>query len=291
MRVDAHVHLLAPRNREDPDEAYRSEGRPLYLEMTTPHCRAVWNRANYDELMVEMDRSEIDKAIVFGFPWRTQERCRWDNEYVAECVSRSGGRLVGLAVFQPLAGREAVAEVDRCLTEHGFIGVKIKGQMQGVSLADETLLRPVLERVMEADGVALVHVEQPWKPENGNGPRELLELLRAFPGLRVIAAHFGGMAGMFYPHPPLRPCFDNVLFDSALGTAGETAAAFAAVGLGDRIVFASDFPGAMPEAILDSLERRLGGERLSGVLGGNILRVLGDLLTRGSRAETREEQR
>lgn len=278
VRVDAHVHLLAARNRNDPDDAYSAEGLHLYREMSTPHCREVWKRANSEELLSAMDRSSIDKAIAFGFPWRTAERCRWDNEYVAESIASARGRLAGLAVFQPFAGREAVEEVETCFTEFGFIGVKIKAQMQGYSLADAELLRPVLEVVAHHRGVALVHVEQAWKPPSGNGPAELLQFLAAFPELRVIAAHFGGMAGMYYPYAGLRRRFDNVVFDSALGTAGDTAAAFHAVGLGARVVFASDFPGAMPEDVIESLNGRLDGDALEDVLGNNIRRWIGDLL-------------
>lgn len=278
MRLDAHVHLLAARNRNDEDSAYRSEGAALYREMSTPHCRRVWQRATEDQLLAAMDSNEIDKAIAFGFPWRTPERCRWDNEYVAECVARSSGRVFGLAVFQPLAGADAVAEVERCFTQHGFVGVKIKAQMQGHSLADEDLLRPVLEVVRDHGGIVLVHVEQAWKESQGNGPGELLEFLAAFPDVRVIAAHFGGMAGMYFPYPALRERFQNVVFDSALGTAGDTAAAYAAVGLGDRVVFASDFPGARPDEIIRSLQARLDGTLLRDVLGDNLMRWMGDLL-------------
>jgi len=276
MKIDAHVHLLAPQNRKDIVESFRTEGPALYREMSHPPTRRIWQSANMEDLLLEMDRNRIQKAIAFGFPWRTQERCCWDNAYVAECVSRSGGRLLGLAVFQPFIGKAAVLEVKRCFEEYGFIGVKIKAQWQGYSLTDRDLLEPIIEIVAAHDGIALVHVEQSTKPSNGNGPREFLQFLELFPDLRIIAAHFGGMTGMYFPYSLIKKRFRNVVFDCALGTAGDIASAYIAVGLEDRLVFGSDFPAMQPGTIINALSGRVPDQSLNMILGANIERWLGD---------------
>lgn len=276
MKIDAHVHLLSPRNTFDEPDAFATEGELLAAEMMDPRCRAGWQRANYEELLRCMDRSSIDKSLVFGFPWRSPERCRYDNDYVQECVERSQGRLIGLAVFQPAEGSQSLKEVSQRLQSGFFRGVKIKAQWQDHSLCDADLWAPVLNIVRKAQGIALVHVEQINKPPRGNGPYELLEFLRAFPDLRVIAAHFGAMAGMYFPHGPTRSLLDNVLFDTSLGRCGEVAAAYVQLGLGAKLIFASDFPMHDPAELWKQLESNLSPEVLKLVAGDNLWSWLKD---------------
>lgn len=270
MKIDAHVHLLSRRNTFDDPDAFGDEGELLAAEMRDPRCRAGWQRANFEELLSSMDRNGIDKSLVFGFPWRSAERCRHDNDYVEECVARSQGRLIGLAVFQPLEGPAALSEVRQRLDSGHFRGVKIKAQWQAHSLCNAELWAPVLELVQQARGLALVHVEQFNKPPRGNGPYELLEFLRAFPDLRVIAAHFGAMAGMYFPYGPTRALLKNVLFDTSLGRCGEVAAAYSQMGLSAQMAFASDFPMHEQDAIWSQLEAHLSPAVLGQVAGPNL---------------------
>jgi uncharacterized protein len=273
MIIDAHVHLLSPCTRKDPPESFADEGPFLSMEMSRPDLRAVWNRASYEALTREMDDSGVDQSVVFGFPWRSPSRCARDNEYAAECAQRARGRLAWMAVFQPLLAKEAVAEFRRFVSDPNFVGVKIKAQFQDHSLADAQLWRPLLEEVASAGKHAIIHVQQAISPSHGNGPFEFLELVRAFPGLRVVAAHFGGMIGMYSSYPPARTALKNVLFDTALGvTAGEVAAAYVNFGLASRLVFGSDFPMHSPAKIIADLGRKLAPVDLAAVLGGNYER-------------------
>ncbi|MSU57632.1 MAG: amidohydrolase [Pedosphaera sp.] len=275
MIIDAHVHLLSPRTRRDPAESFAGEGRFLSVEMSRPDLRAVWNRASYENLIAEMDRDRVDRAVVFGFPWKSASRCDWDNEYAAECAHRSGGRLLWMAVFQPGMAAESVAGFKQFVNDPNFLGMKIKAQFQDHSLANIELWRPLLNEVGRANKHALIHVQQPISPANGNGPLEFLELMRAFPGLRTIAAHFGGMLGMYWSYPLARQALENVLFDTALGlTAGEVAAAYTNIGLTDRLVFGSDFPMHSPGKIIADLKRKLAPEQLDRVLGQNYVRAV-----------------
>jgi uncharacterized protein len=271
--IDAHVHLLAERNRLDPPDAFRKEGDILYAEMSTEWSRAVWQRACWEQLELTMKQVGIDAALAFGFPWRSPDRCRADNDYVAACVERAEGRVKGLAVFQPTEGKNAVAEVVERLESGRFLGVKLKAQWQGHSLADSKLWSPVLREVMERNGVALVHVEQSTKPPRGNGPSEFLDFLRAFPDLKVIGAHFGAMTGLYHTHQP--ELFQNTVFDTALGTAATVTSAYLAVGLEDKLVFGSDFPGMSPEKLWLEMTDRL-VDQVHELGAGNLLRFLGE---------------
>jgi predicted TIM-barrel fold metal-dependent hydrolase len=252
MLTDVHVHLLSPRNRLDPPEAFEDEGEILRAEMTVPHARAVWQRASLEELLDDMAQSGVQRSLVFGFPWRNPQRCAWDNEYVEQCVRAHPQRLRGLAVFQPgLPG--APEEVTARLASGCFAGVKIKAQWQGHCLSDSQLWRAVLEIVQAQRGLALVHVEQSLKPPRGNGPHELLQLARAFPELKIIAAHFGAMLGLYEPYEPAARLLKNVLYDTAMGAPGPVAAAYQAAGVGDKMIFGSDFPMHSPAKLLAQL--------------------------------------
>lgn len=274
MIIDAHAHLLSPRTRSDPPEAFADEGRFLSVELSRPDLRTVWNRASYENLIAEMDLHRVDRAVVFGFPWKYSERCRWDNEYAAECAHRSGGRLLWMAVLQP-AAMESVAAFREYVADPTFVGLKIKAQFQDHSLASVDLWRPLLDEVGAANKVALVHVQQAISPANGNGPMEFLGFARSFPTVTIIAAHYGGMVGLYWPYPPAREVLQNVMYDTALGvTAGEVGALYANAGLAGRVVFGSDFPMHSPGKIMADLKRKLTPEQLAGVLGQNHLRAV-----------------
>ncbi len=121
--------------------------------------------------------------------------------------------------------------------------------------------------------VPAADVQQPVSLSYGNGPSELLHLVKEFPNLKIIAAHYGGMLGMYWPYPPVRQALNNVYYDTALGvSAGEVAAAYVSVGLSDRILFGSDFPMHSPAKIINDLRRTLDIEILEKVLGGNFLK-------------------
>ena len=271
MIIDAHVHLLSPKNREDAADTFLAEGDFLYHEMSVTHEKQIWQRASFENLMRVMEDTEIDGAVVFGFPWRSSDRCRWDNEYVANCCQLADGKLWWLAVFQPYCGQTAVDELYNCLSDPHMLGVKIKAQFQGFSLTEDGLLRPFLEEVCRHEKIALIHVQQPINASYGNGPFELLTLAKHFPDVKIIAAHYGGMLGMYSAYLPVREMLSNVFYDTALGvTAGEVAAAYSNIGLGDKVLFGSDFPMHSPGKIITDLKHTLDEEILEKVLGGNF---------------------
>jgi predicted TIM-barrel fold metal-dependent hydrolase len=271
MIIDTHVHLLAPENRKDSPSQFSSEGEFLRLEMSDPKARKVWQRASYENLLNVMDESHIDHALVFGFPWKSMERCRRDNNYAAECSIKANGKLWWLAVFHPFDGRTAVEELKNIIGDPYMIGVKIKAQFQDYSLKDIDLLRPFLEEITRHNKIALLHVQQPINSSNGNGANELLNLIENFPNLKVIAAHFGGMLGMYQPYPPVGNKLRNVYYDTAMGiTAGEMAAVYASLGLTNKMFFGSDFPMHSPKKIINDLKHFLENKQSQRVLGLNF---------------------
>jgi Predicted metal-dependent hydrolase of the TIM-barrel fold len=81
-------------------------------------------------------------------------------------------------------------ELDRCL-EMGLVGVKIHPDIQGVAI-DEPALLPLYEKLEEQHMKLYFHMGDNRPQYRYSEPRRLAKILDLFPGLDVIAAHFGG---------------------------------------------------------------------------------------------------
>ncbi len=85
---------------------------------------------------------------------------------------------------------EITAELDRCL-KMGLAGVKIHPDIQGVDIDDPRLF-PLYEGLEERRMKLYLHMGDERPEYRFSEPRRLAKILDLFPGLEVIAAHFGG---------------------------------------------------------------------------------------------------
>ena len=133
MIVDAHVHLFPTsvlanrRGYLGRDEWFRRLYEPDRARLATT-----------EDLLRSMDAAEVERSVVAGFPWASQELCEDHNACYRELDDE---RLVRLCTVQPRAGRRAVDELRRCL-DVGFAGL---GEMNAVSYTHLTL--PTILRV------------------------------------------------------------------------------------------------------------------------------------------------
>ena len=109
MIIDCHTHLF-------PDEIRKSRleffaGEPAFeLLYGDPRARMVGTR----ELIAAMDAGGVDRAVVFGFPWRQARLFKRHNDYIMAAVAAYPERLIGLACFDAVHP-EAATETRRCL--------------------------------------------------------------------------------------------------------------------------------------------------------------------------------
>ncbi len=148
-----------------------------------------------DRLIKEMDEAGIDKTVLLGldyeFLFRGKVSYKFYNDYVANIIKEHPDRFIGLAGIDPRRGKEAIVELDRCIEELGFKGVKL-WPLTGF-YPDDPLFYPFYERVEELGGVILCHT--------GEGPQgTYLKYCRPvfldtvavdFPKINIIMAHIG----------------------------------------------------------------------------------------------------
>jgi len=109
------------------------------------------------------------------------------NDFIARSVAESNGLLVGFATmhadFEDMAG-----ELDRAL-EMGLAGVKLHPDMQHFAIDDKRIMR-LYELMCERKMPLVAHTGD--SRYDYSNPNRTANVCRAFPELKIQAAHFGG---------------------------------------------------------------------------------------------------
>jgi predicted TIM-barrel fold metal-dependent hydrolase len=258
--IDAHCHVW-------PDEIARKvlANRPVGLDPV--------HDGTLDGLRRTMDTAGIDLAMTLAVAnvARTVQRT---NEFVGT-VDRS--RFVPFGTVHPeLSTEQNLAS----LLDNGIVGVKLHPLFQELSFADAKV-REILVALAEHAIPVLAHVGCGGDhAQNERGAsKHLPPLVEGIPGLKFIAAHFGGYhdldaaeewsvgAGVHL----------ETSWPPSVGTlpAGRLREIIRRHGA-DRVVYGSDWPMTDPATEIAAV-RDLGltPEEEAGVLGGNLARLLG----------------
>ncbi|AGP51747.1 amidohydrolase family protein [Streptomyces rapamycinicus] len=260
MIIDAHCHVW-------PDDIARKvlANRPVGLDPV--------HDGTLDGLRRTMDAAGIDMAMTLAVAdmARTVHRT---NEFVGT-VDRS--RFVPFGTVHPdLTIERNIAS----LKDNGVVGVKLHPLFQDVSFADAKV-RDMLVALAENDIPVIAHVGcggDHVQNERG-ASRHLPSLVRGIPGLRFIAAHFGGYhdldaaeawsvgAGV-HLETSWPPSVGNLPADRIRGIIRRHGA--------DRVVYGSDWPMTDPATEIAAIRSwGLTAEEEAGVLGDNLARLLG----------------
>ncbi len=233
-----------------------------------------------DQLLEFADRMGIERLIVFmGYPFMqdpTSEEVRRQNDQVLRAVEHSQGRALGFVYLNPKHTEASLKELDRCVRDGPMVGIKLWVALR----CHDARLDPIVRRAVELKIPVLQHT---WLKVTGNLPGEstpadLALLARRHLQAQFIAAHVGGQweRGI----RALRST-ENVTAEicGSDPTAGMVEMAVRELGA-DRVMYGSDFPG---RSFASQLAKVYGAEipdedkRL--ILGGNIRRMLGPILT------------
>ena len=190
MIIDAHCHVW--------DKDLASDE---LLEIIYEICKAY----NFDpndlvdgsgeRLIKEMDEAGIDKTVILGLDYEYLFKGKISykeyNDYVANLLKEYPDRFIGFAGIDPRRGKEAIQELDRCVQDLGFKGVKL-WPLTGF-YPDDLKFYPFYERVEELGAVILCHT--------GAGPaKTYLKYCRPayvdtvavdFPNIKIYMAHIG----------------------------------------------------------------------------------------------------
>ena len=190
MIIDAHTHIFPPSIRQNRTAAL--EGEPDFTGIYRDEAAVM---VGASELVAAMDRTGVDRAVTFGFPWRNPDRARMHNDYILEAQGRFPDRLVGLACFNPLMDW-ACSEAERTL-DAGLAGLgELALYGTGFSASDIQALADLGRLCHEKNRVMMVHVNEPiGHSYSGKAPltlKMIYDLVLALNGVKLILAHWGG---------------------------------------------------------------------------------------------------
>ena len=203
MRIDAHVKAFPDSVRQRRDDYL---GRDLTFR--SMYGRPEAKLGSLGELLDSMDRSGVDRACLVSIGWSAQEHCVEINDFILEAAAAHPARIVPFCVVNPLAGRAAAREVERC-ARLGARGVgELHPDTQGFDLADRRALEPMMEAAQAHGLPVLTHASEPvghLYPGKGNQrPETLLAFAKNFPGAPIVMAHWGGGLPFYALMPEVR---------------------------------------------------------------------------------------
>ncbi len=215
------------------------------------------------EIAVDLDKhwavmEAVDKAVVLGFRAR-HVGVLVPNEYVADYVDRHPEKLIGFCSIDPI-DPDAVEQLDYCVKNLGFRGLKLAPIYQNVAPGDSRMRR-LFARAEQLEIPVLIHQGTTFC-ENVSieiaNPVLLQPIALEFPRLRMVIAHMG--------HPWINEAVvlirknRNLVADisalyyrpwqfyNALVTAME-------YGVLDRLLFGTDYPFTTPLATMEALRK------------------------------------
>jgi predicted TIM-barrel fold metal-dependent hydrolase len=244
MIIDFHTHIFPTLFRDGRDSFFKDE--PAFELLYSGESSKM---AGVDELINAMDKDKIDMSVVFGFPWKSADNFRRNNDYIIESVQKHPDRLTGFSCFDPLSPGGA-EEAERCFRE-GLNGV---GELAiyDSPLTDDIVSKmgDVMNICLENDAPILIHTNEPighqYPGKQDLTLKQIYSLVKAYPDNRIVLAHWGG--GIFFftlLKKEVKEAFTNVWFDTAaspyLYKSGIYKAAVEITGP-DKILFGTDFP-------------------------------------------------
>ena len=280
MIIDIHTHAF-PNVLCDAREKFFANEPAFQLLYKSPKSKLV----GADETVAMMDAQGVDKCVIFGFPWRTADTFRMNNDYIMEAVNRYPDRLIGFCCLDPMHP-QAAAEVDRCL-QAGLSGVgELAFYTSGIDERCLEHLDPIMALARQYDRVVMLHTNEPvghqYPGKSPNTLAQIYALIQRFRDNRIILAHWGG--GLFFYtllKKEVKETLANVWFDTAaspyLYESHIYRQAISITGLG-KVLLGSDFPLLKPGRYFKEMDQAgLSGSERKGICGVNALNVLNPL--------------
>ena len=225
-----------------------------------------------DDLLAELHRYHVHGAVIFPFDDPDQgDTFEVPNDRVWKAHEQAPDRLVPFMRLNPNGPWEA--EYERCLVR-GFRGIKLHPRAQRFDLASPKV-RPLFARAANDGLPVLVHTGYGMTKAVTD---DIAALAVGFENLKLVLGHSSFIdirdaLRMLSPYP-------NVIFETSVVKVYDLLTLFSRVDP-SRVVYGSDLPYGSPYSALQTVVKvaRFAGiapEHRRGLLGGNLLRLLGD---------------
>jgi predicted TIM-barrel fold metal-dependent hydrolase len=277
MIIDFHTHLFPQKIRDQRDTFFASE--PAFkLLYQSPKSKIV----DASDMLNAMDENQVDKSVVFGFPWKNSDTFRRHNDFIMEVVNKFSDRFIGLGCFDPASGN-AAAEAERCL-QGGLSGIgELAFYQSGMQDSSLDQLEPIMKMCAARDLPVLIHTNEPvghnYPGKTSNTLAQIYQLIIRFPENKIVLAHWGG--GIFFfslLKKEVKDKLKNVFFDTAASPfLYEPAVYQISIKLigSDKIIFGSDYPLLPPARYFDEMEKAgLSKAEMNKICGKNAKKLL-----------------
>ena len=234
--IDVHVYSfpteLRNANAKLPD-AEKNIVQAIYEHPEGPYALSLSSPPAIKE---SMKRAGITQSVLVSMPWATPELCKLNNDHVLEQTSKENCFFAFCSVQPSQKGWEAEAE--RVL-EQGALGIKINPEWQGVAL-NSPELDALADFLVKKNALLMTHIDQAYKKSTAS-PADLYTLAARHPNLKIVAAHMGGLLGLYSTYPPIAQGIQNVWFDTAVSATLPMIKWYVEAGLGHKIILGTDF--------------------------------------------------
>ncbi|MCL2136432.1 MAG: amidohydrolase family protein [Coriobacteriia bacterium] len=233
--IDAHCHVYPDKIA---DRATASVGEFYNVVMT--------GDGSVRQYLNLQESAGVAKSIIMSVALKP-ENVITINDFIASQVAENPS-FIGFATMHPDFA-DIEGEVERCLGM-GLCGFKIHPDSQLVNADDPRMMR--LYAAIQGRVPITIHAGD-YRYDYSH-PRRIREILHAFPGLVVNAAHFGGWSiyDLALEYLEDEACFMDLSSAQMWLGPRRTRELIGIYGAG-RILFGSDFPMASPAAELDRL--------------------------------------
>lgn len=154
--------------------------------------------ARHRMTLASMDALGVNQSVISrpmgAFRHCTPEQFINANNAVAQAVKMYPGRFFGMAFVNPGFRDAALSELDRCVNELGFVGVKIYHHY----FMDDPAQYPLIEKCIDLDIPILIHAGHVMDPDTrARQPRisdgvHMANAAKRYPEARFIMGHIGG---------------------------------------------------------------------------------------------------
>ncbi len=265
--IDSHCHIFP-----DPIAQKATDSIDLFYGMSKSgiidKCAFVGTAEN---LIKQCDETGVERCVVTSVA-TTPHHAQSINTYIADEVHKHPDRFIGLGSLHPES--ESVEEDANHLIDLGLHGVKLHPDIQNFKVDDPKVIR-IFEICNEKKLPVLLHTGDS-RFDNSN-PERVEKILKMFPELTIIGAHFGGWSVWEEAYPVLSQ-YENFYVDtcsSFYALSKETTKKIIDAYGTDKVIFGTDYPMWKQREDLEYLmDLGLSDSELSDILHNNILRAL-----------------
>ncbi|MFH0976489.1 MAG: amidohydrolase family protein [Spirochaetota bacterium] len=286
MKIDFHTHIF---------DSPVTENRSAYLDdMSFSLLYSGENSKviDHNSLLKSMAELNIDYAVAMGFPWEKEKYCEKQNKYFVKAMNESNRRIIPFGSI-PLTGKHQSDDWAGYIKEIGLAGIgEIAFYNEGLTYKNADILQEVFASALKHSLPVCLHVSEPvgndYTGKHCTDLSVLYSIIKDFPGLTIILAHWGGGLLFYELNNNVRTVFKNIYYDTAAShyLYNDDIFDIAVRITGSRkILFGSDYPLIDFKRYFDSIESKINNEEdKKNIFGENAAAFLKDFIEKKNNA-------